>query len=118
MESDDYQRRILETVDSLLSHAGAPPVASEDLVFAFEGDLRYEREHRMISRSKLVPPEEFSERIAPSLGGGPSWIHVNIIPMAGNCLLVTIRSGAKIDNPVPSINASHELHRFATVVED
>ncbi len=87
-------------------------VSQGNILLAADADVTYEGTARRISRQSLVRPEQFQEKIGPTLAGGPSWIHANVIPMPDSRFLVTIAAGARIGNAHPSINISHELGRL------
>ena len=107
--NNDYLEDIIQRLNDCLPEAH---VGQNNMVLAADEDVSYEGTARRVRRQSLIRPDQFQEKIAPALAGGPSWIHANVIPMPDSRFLVTIAAGARIGNSHPSINISHELGRM------
>ena len=118
MNTDNHFARVLERLNGLngwLSHHTLH-FAESNVLFAHDADVEYKAAQCQVNLEDLVTAAQFNQAFAPMLAGGPSWIHVNVIPFKAGGLLVTLAAGKKIGNPRPSINASCEPDKTAEIL--
>lgn len=113
--SPDYPQKIIDTLNSLLNNRVKPRISLSNCLFAKDEDINY-GEIWSIHSSKLIPPDQFHEVIAPTLENGPSWIHANLISALNNKSIITLTFGANVGNPNPHINVSFELDKTVNVI--
>ena len=110
-----YLDAILEAMNCALPVEHVP-VTSANTLFVSDADVDYWGQARRVHHGRLISPQQSQTRLVPLLEGGPSWIHANLVPLRGAGFLVTVAAGARVGNPRPSINVSHELNRLAEIV--
>jgi len=115
--SKGYAQEIVEALNWLLKEQGRPSLEINSILFVMDTDVSYEGEWT-VPASKLIRQEQLDELIKPIITGGPSWIHAYLLPTTDHQSLITLRFGASIGNPTPSINVSIEINWFVKVIED
>ena len=108
-------QRVVAALNALLRNGGCPHLGDEEIAFVLDDDIDYGAEWT-VSSSALLDPEQLEELARPIMSGGPSWVHANLISTVERRPLITLRFGAPVGNPEPSINVSQEVSRVVTVV--
>lgn len=103
----NYETKILERINSLLSEIKYPHIMNQHLFFVMDENVNYDMEWTVLE-GDLFPLERLNEIIKPVINKGPSWIHANFVSTAKDFNLITLKFGALVGNPNPSINVSLE----------
>jgi hypothetical protein len=106
---------IVDSLNNLLANLGELPVCKGDIVFVCEDAIIYGSQ-KTVHYNNLIPMERSQEFMASMLEGGPEWLHANLMRTNDGSPLVTIRTGMKLDYPVPFINVSYEKEGVVHVV--
>lgn len=112
--SSDYEEIILESINKLLNYENLPSMTNQNLYYAMEEDVN--REDYTISFKNTFFREKLNSIIKPVITKGPSWIHANLLVTTENLNLITLRFGALVGNPNPSINVSYEKNKTVKII--
>lgn len=111
-----YAQETIAGLNWLLQKGEHPPLENSRIMFVLDTDVSYEDEWT-VPASKLIKTEQLDKQIEPIISSGPDWIHANLIPTTDRRQLITLRFGASVGNPAPSINVSCEVHQVIKVTK-
>lgn len=113
----EYIDKIIESMNLFLASRAEGHVSKDDLLFAMDADLSYQRDECSVSISKIFTIKDFDRKVSTTLLEGPSWIHANLIRSNQSKDLIAIRFGAAVGNPAPAINLSIEKKKLILIPE-
>lgn len=110
---------ILEKINAFLLEMGRPCILMSEALFALDEDIIH-KDEREIRENKLVGPDAATSLLKNLVQGGPSWLHVNLAPLANmrQLWLISLNIGQKVGNSIPSVNISLELDKVVNVAKE
>lgn len=105
---------LLASLNDFLLRQGQPALGRQEVLFAWDEDVVYDGlASCRVPRSRLHSAQEFDPLLRDRTQGGPSWIHSNLLPPTPHpTRIITVRVGALVGNPSPSVNVSAERDSF------
>jgi hypothetical protein len=109
----DYQRIIQSKLEEMLPRDGQLSLESKHILFAPDDALSYEE--WTILKSDILQLNSVNNFLQ-DIAERRDWILANLIPTSDKNFLITIRVGAKVGNPNPSINTSCQLNKMVKII--
>jgi hypothetical protein len=108
----NYRAIIQTALDDLLLQNGQNFLKGNRIFFASDDDLSHE--DWTIQESNILE-DDLVDNFLRTNAEGRSWIHANLNQTDDKRFLITIRTGAKVGNPNPSVNVSFDKHLIRVI---
>lgn len=110
----DYQTIIQSRFEDMLQSHSHLSLKDKHIHFSLEYASLYE--NWILHKSDIIE-ESLVNDFLQNIAKERSWIHANLIPTEDQNFLITIRVGAKVGNPNPSINISFQKNKIVRIID-